>query len=515
MLQITSAFGRATRLCLMLLLKLKPTMHQASSFGVLDLAVPSRGRLKLLLLKLMMKKLTLSLAVLAFLAPFTPSAFAAPDDTDLGFETAFYRPFYKTSSFGLVVTGSAIVAAGTFTYFTAGAGAPAAATGVSTVASWVAGGGAGSYMAGLSTIGGWFGGNAMLGAAILNGISLGTVGGMGSWGALSAGQKALALGATAATAMDGIAIISKPDTQQLEWRVVLPVPLDLADDRTRTLLDALSEANKESNASASELEVAKAEDQDQAPGSPKSKKLLQAERALAAANARHKVATDQVNDELARVLKLGDSNRTTVLMAVIAQNSGRSADFRTLLGRIDLAPLKRRSYLDYLRAIAALQAGTVTEASRLLHESWNAANFAIEPPILLAGVVGSRSFAAQESKIQEIASFADKNFKPNAYMTSASLVSLHYRIGTMALGANRCDSALAAFTKAQAELSTIAKYWSGKDIRNLLEIGEANALHCQGKKLEAHEIFKEVWERTSGKDARELLCVQYSGGCAR
>ncbi len=459
-----------------------------------------------------MKKLPLSLAILAFVAPFAPPAFAVPDDNDLGFEAAFYRPFYKTSSFGLVVTGTAIVAAGTFSYFTAGAGAPAAATGVSTVASWVAGGGAGSYMAGLSTIGGWFSGNAMLGSAILNGISLGTVGGMGSWGALNAGQKALVLGATAATAMDGIAIVSKPETQQLEWRVVLPVPSDLADDRARALLDALSNANKEVTASSSEWDVAKAE---QIPGSPKSEKLLEAERTLTAAKARHKAATEQINEELARVLKLGDSNRTTVLMAVIAQNSGRSADFRTLLGRIKLAPPKRRSYLDYLRAIAALQAGKVIEAEGLLRESWRAANFAIEPLILLAGVVGSRGFASQESKIDEIATYADKNFNPNAYMTSASLVSLHYRIGTMALGANRCERALAAFTKAQAELSMIEKLWSRKDIRNLLELGEANALHCQGNKADAHEVFKKVWERTSGKDARELLCVQYSGGCAR
>jgi hypothetical protein len=100
-------------------------------------------------------------------------------------------------------------------------------------------------------------------------------------------------------------------------------------------------------------------------------------------------------------------------------------------------------------------------------------------------------------------------------MNSASLVSLHYRIGTMALGANRCERARAAFSKAQAELSTIEKHWSGKDIRNFLDIGEANALHCQGDKFKAHEIFKKVWERTSGKDARELLCMQYSGGCAK
>jgi hypothetical protein len=94
-------------------------------------------------------------------------------------------------------------------------------------------------------------------------------------------------------------------------------------------------------------------------------------------------------------------------------------------------------------------------------------------------------------------------------------VSLHYRIGTMALGAKHCKRALAAFTKAQTELSMIEKYWSGKDIRNLLEIGEANALHCLRNKSEAHEIFTKVWERTSGKDARELLCMQYRGGCAR
>ncbi len=456
-----------------------------------------------------MKKLALALAVPALMVPFPAPAIAAPDDTDLGFEAAFYRPVYKTSSFGLVLTGTAIVAAGAFSYFTAGAGAPAAATGVSTVASWVGGS---SYMAGLSTIGGWFGGNAMLGSAILNGISLGTVGGMGSWSALSSGQKALALGATAATTMDGIAIISKPQTQQLEWRVVLPVPRDLADDRTRTLLDAMSEASREVTAIASEWDVAKAE---MVPESPKSKKILELERTHEAAEARHKAAAEQVNDELARVMRLGDSNRTTVLMAVIAQNSGRSADFRTLVGRIKLAPLKRRSYLDYLRAIAALQAGRVTEAERLLYESWNAASFAIEPPILLAGVVGSRGFASQESKIDEIASNADKNFKSNAYMNSASLVSLHYRIGTMALGANRCERARTAFTKAQAELSTIEKYWSGKDTRNFLDIGEANALHCQGDKSKAHEIFKKVWERTSSKDARELLCMQYSGGCAK
>jgi hypothetical protein len=136
-----------------------------------------------------------TLLILASLASAAAPAIAAADDNDLGFKAAFYRPIHKKTSFGLLVTGTTIVAAGTFTYFTAGAGAPPAAAGVGTVASWVAGGGAGSYMAGASIVGGWFGGNAMLGAAVLNGFSLGTVGAAGSWGALSAGQKVLAVGA--------------------------------------------------------------------------------------------------------------------------------------------------------------------------------------------------------------------------------------------------------------------------------------------------------------------------------
>lgn len=113
------------------------------------------------------KRLSLPIAILCGSLSLLPSAHgtsASEAEMDLGFEAAFPRPFYQKKYFGLAVTGASIVAAGTVTYFTGGAGAPAAATGVSTVASWVAGGGAGSYMAGLSTIGGWFGGNAILGA---------------------------------------------------------------------------------------------------------------------------------------------------------------------------------------------------------------------------------------------------------------------------------------------------------------------------------------------------------------
>jgi len=81
---------------------------------------------------------------------------------DIDFKHIYPKSFYKKSYFGFVITGAAVIGAGAFTYFTAGAGAPAAATGASTVAAWVAGGGAGSYMAGLSAIGSWFGGKCYI-----------------------------------------------------------------------------------------------------------------------------------------------------------------------------------------------------------------------------------------------------------------------------------------------------------------------------------------------------------------
>jgi predicted Zn-dependent protease len=204
-----------------------------------------------------------------------------------------------------------------------------------------------------------------------------------------------------------------------------------------------------------------------------------------------------------------------VILAVLAHNSGRSEDFRTLLGRIKPEPLKRQSYLDYLRAIAALQTGKTAEAERLLNGSLKAARFAIEPPILLVSALGSRGYAAQKSEINKIATYADGNFDADAYMPVSSLVSLHYWIGTMALDGRRCDRALGEFKKAQSALSTIEKYWTGKDIRSLLDVREANALYCQNKKADAYALFKKVEDRTAGKDARELLCMQFSGGCVR
>jgi hypothetical protein len=97
---------------------------------------------------------------------------------DFRFHTVYKKAFWQQSWFVPVVITGAVATAAAVTVFTGGAGAPAAGVGVSSVASAIAGGGPGSYMAGLSIVGGWFGGNAMLGAALLNGLSAGIIGGI-------------------------------------------------------------------------------------------------------------------------------------------------------------------------------------------------------------------------------------------------------------------------------------------------------------------------------------------------
>lgn len=165
----------------------------------------------------------------------------------LSFSTIYPKKFYQNSNFVWVVTGATIVGAGLFSFYSGGAGAPLAATGVSSVASMIGGGGAGSYMAGLSTVGGWFGGNAILGGAILNGISLGTIGGSTSWGALTIASKAGVLLSVTASTLDGVFYFDNPTTHKIQYSVRVKQPEGLGNKRTRELISAISSIEERIN----------------------------------------------------------------------------------------------------------------------------------------------------------------------------------------------------------------------------------------------------------------------------
>ena len=85
---------------------------------------------------MMERRKFLQLSTVAILALSLPINLEAYEHLkELTFSEIYPKPIWKKSYFSWIIMGVTIVIAGVVSYFTAGAGAPEAATGVSTVAS--------------------------------------------------------------------------------------------------------------------------------------------------------------------------------------------------------------------------------------------------------------------------------------------------------------------------------------------------------------------------------------------
>ena len=291
---------------------------------------------------------------------------------EMGFSDVFDKKFYEKKSFGVAVLGATIVAAGAFSYFTAGAGAPTAATGVSTVASWVGEGGAGSYMAGLSTIGSAFGGNAMLGAAILNGVSIATIGGGSTFASLSASQKALAMASVSATMLDGVAIMNGTGTSALTYRIALPTPKNLGSKELRVQADELRNLGKEERKLGEKMDelVAdrlKAKEAGKTPEKgASSKKLADAESKLSETREKRTQLEKKIVNRAQNAIKGSSSAEDRILLAVLAKNLGKSDLFAELVGKVSTDNAKDAGYVYYLKSVAKIEKNQIDDAKQLL-----------------------------------------------------------------------------------------------------------------------------------------------------
>ena len=281
---------------------------------------------------------------------------------DFSFEGVFPKPFYQKPAFTWLMLGASIAVAGTICYFTAGAGAPAAASGVSTVASTIAGGGAGSYMAGLSIVGGWFGGNAMLGSAILNGIAFGVGGGGAAFTTLSAVEKVGVLSSVTATALDGVLVYLPPDTKELVYRVRLPVPDRIGTSDVKDLVDEINDTDAELVKTAGKIEKATSQKDKE-----KVDELKSASEALVDKK------TQLIVDAKGRAhaaLKAAASVEDLLVLAILSKNAGDDETFQGLLRRIPAEQVANRSYLDYLTAVTRIERGDLQQSEELLRKSW-------------------------------------------------------------------------------------------------------------------------------------------------
>lgn len=411
---------------------------------------------------------------------------------EINFRTIYPKPIYKKSYFSYVILGSTVVIGAAVTYFSGGTGAPAAATGVSTVASWVGGGGAGSYMAGLSTFGGWVGGNAVTGAVILNGLSYGLIGGtMGKFAALSAASKFGVLANVTATMMDGVAILSKDDSGKLHYTVRLTIPRDLGSKKTRKLVDEIYENE---------------------------------ERKFEALENRDKVSATMYKDINDMQLKTGEkllsdvlaskepSQEDILVLGIINYQSGNIELFQKAANKLSSIAIsfEKRSYVDYLVAINCLLDGNERRALEFLDKSSQQEPYVLEPNMLAINILGS-NIQKNENAINNIIMSMGKNYDSDKYSGQYSLLAPYYRVATIYYNNKKYSQARNFYEKALDQIGFIKGLFDeGDNLKKQIKLGIANCYYQQGDKAKASEFFTKITDGLKGEELKKMK-DQYAG----
>lgn len=412
--------------------------------------------------------------------------------SDIDFEHIYPKALYKKSYFGFIITGAAVVTAGAFTYFTAGAGAPAAATGVSSVASWVAGGGAGSYMAGLSTIGSWFGGNAILGAAILNGISIGALGGTTSaFSSLSILGKIGVMASVTATGFDGVVYFKNPDTKKLEYRVRVVIPKDLGSKKTRELVDKIYDTKEKIN--------------DALKNDDKTKQKIDSQLLNTYNKNAIKLLKQNVNEK--------DNQEDLIVLGIIAWNNGEYELFDKAISKISTKKLDNKGFLYYLYALKYLYKNDIKNSKKYLEASIKENPYAVEPVILYINILGNQNFLANEFLIKMLINNLKKNYDSDKYATGYTLTSVYYRVATFYFINKKYTKAQEYYQKAYDNLSFFQKHFFSNRIKHIIKLNIANSLYAQNKKAKALEIYRDILDDIDkdNKDEIRRIKEQFMG----
>jgi tetratricopeptide (TPR) repeat protein len=423
---------------------------------------------------------------------------------NVSFEEVYKKAFYKKSNFTYIVTASTVAAAVAFSYVTAGAGAPVAATGVSTVASAIGGGGAGTYMAGLSTVGGVFGGNAVLGGAILNGISIGTIGGTTTGMATVAAKIPILLEFTSSV-YDGINYFKNPDTKQLLYKVRLSVPKGLGNKRIRELVDTEHDAIEKIFELTDELKKVDFKDK---------LKFNELQDRVNDYNKMRAEVSKEFIVELKKILKQPNSLKTNqedlLVLGIIAYNDG---DYVTFSKAVQILNQKKtdRGFIDYLCGIEALIKNDLEKSKKYLHSSIVANEYALESALLLSHILSTQNFNKHEKYITQLMEYSVKNFDQDKYQTFLTKTTAYYRLGTFFYKNLKFKQAAHYFEKAQSEYSLIQEYFGDSSLLNQIKISRANACYQARDLKQASSVFTNLMESSISSDEKTKLRQQYIG----
>jgi len=470
---------------------------------------------------------------LALFTPYIlfPSTMAmAFEDDEITFAKAYPVPFYEKDWFEPLIMLASFIGTVAVLYFTAGAGAPAAAPGVSTIASWIAGGGPGSYMAGLSIVGSLFGGNAILGAAILNAASLTLIGGAGAKGSLVLGAKIARL--TDLTII-GVEIMKSTGESSSNGGFIfnIPIPFNWGSKNVKeNILEPLNEISGkilDLQEDLIELHQDKCEavkEGDTIKVKEILKEIKNKEEMIKHLNKEKQKLVNLSNLTLEKLIYHIESqskkihNRSQVgedllVLGVIANNSGNVELFSKSLYILNsLASTARKtSFLDYLNGILFLQEGEFKIAEKYLYKSLNQEPYVVETAIALISAL-SQNYVKNKSEIEKVVRTVEEEYDDDNYK-GKNLRILYYHTGTVAMVNGDYQSALKYFKKAYDSLGII-KYLplpfdSVKRAKNFFQMPIAVTYKLLGSEKLGKDILEEILERCENLPCKEECRKKY------
>ena len=368
---------------------------------------------------------------------------------------------------------------------------------MSTVATAIGGGSSGAYLAGLAAVGGFFSlgsGGMVLGAAILNGIVLGSVaGGTLSLANMTVQQKVEASTLVTAMGMDGVVYFKNPETGLNEYRVKLEIPKGVGSKEVKRIVDNIYDAREEL------IDALKDEDA-----------------------IKQKAESDTVNLNTKSAIELFEKNMESsnltqddiVVLSVIAWKNGNFNLFKKGVSKILTFEAENKSFLYYLFALDSLRSNDIKQAIVYLDMTLNENKYILEPIVLKINILANENFLKNEIEINKVLQFGVKNFDSDKYATFLNLTSLYYRAGTVYFSNKKYAQAKENYEKALAELGLLQKNFFGKQLKHTIELAIANSLYSEGHEIKADKIYYGIIsdiDEEEGKAELDKIRTSYLG----
>lgn len=459
----------------------------------------------------MKKVFTLMIFVLSFLANT-----ANASSTNLGFSDVYQKGIMETGYKYPIYIGTGMIIAGTvaaITVVTAGTGAPAAVMGSSKVAALVAGGGQGSYMAGLSTIGGWVGGNAITGAAILNGTIVGLTGGSG-----------IGLITTAtAMAVDGYAFSKDLATSEIFFETRLPyqglsIGSKNVTDSIERINTLITEVNKlQNDLITKDLQIAEIKNTLDKENEDlffliNNRKQI-SDRAFFLNDQIDSMESNQI-EHLKRLVENKDIREVEdiIVLSIVAWNVNNYGLFSQALESIDINKLERKGYFYYLKALESINNENIEKAVYYSLKSINDSKYALEPYFLAVMVLGS-DIKNNQPLIELLSNHAINNHSSGKYKSKLTKATFLNRLSSIYFEAEDYEQSKYYANMSIDKLGPLQRrgiVWKADEATQLFKIQLANSKYMLGEVDEANNIYKKIID-SSTDEQTELLFGLYIG----